>query len=46
MDRLKDPDGHSMYLHKYKKSQSGALNGGTYCKAALNTAVSSICEAI
>lgn len=46
MDRLKDPDGHPMYLHKYKKSQSGALNSGAYCKMALHTAVSSIAEAI
>ena len=46
MDRLKDQDGQPMYLHKYMKSQSGALNGGTYCKVALNTAVSSISEAL
>lgn len=46
MDRLKDTDGHQTYLHKYKKSQSGALNGGTFCKMALHTAVSSISEAI
>lgn len=45
-DRLKDPDGHPMYSHKYIKSQTRALSGGIYCKMALNTAVSSISKPI